>query len=398
MPQLTERFGPIPSQVVLDGSGNGTVQFQPNGSNARITNLMVKVSTSTNQAVCTLYLGQISDANIISNTNSGSTGAPASGIIDVQDGQTLYVVWRGGDPGATATATFVGVTIPFEQIGPSNLLWDQPIAAGDGSLVFPALKSPDYVTSVSGWIIRRDGTVEFSDAVIRGSVIAANGNVVLDDDGLTIVSPDETINVSPVNGFRIDGSGNSYFAVDMIDGFGAIEFGPPDNTGTLYSQQEGAIFISSVGTGTPTEQGLMWLFPPGVNTNLTPSLVLYSESGDGTLPETIELYAAQTIIDSGVLVDGNLTTFLRGERGTALMTFAAAAVSTQVVLFSNPFPVGVTPNVFCNIESSVAAVARWTVQAYNISNTGFTILAQKGAAADANQAWTNIPVGWMAVI
>lgn len=187
MPQLTDRFGPIQQQVILNGSGNGQVTFQPNGSNARITNLFVKVATSAAQAQCFMYKGQVADSTLIQNTNSGSTGAAAQGSIDLMDGETLYVVWTGGDPGAVATATFVGNTIPFDQIGSTNITWEDPIAAGDGSLVYPQMKSPDFQTSISGWILRRDGSVEFGSAVIRGSVSAAGGNVVLNDFGIRVV-------------------------------------------------------------------------------------------------------------------------------------------------------------------------------------------------------------------
>lgn len=172
--KLTQRFGPIPLTTVLDGSGNGTVTFQSNGSNARVTNLFVKVSTATAQAKCTIYKGQVSDGNAVNTTNSGSTGATASGVIDLTDGETLYVRWTGGDAGAIATATFTGITIPFDQVGPSQLEWDDPIAAADGSLVYPALKSPNYVAGTSGWKIDRDGDAEFNEINVRGSAVFGN--------------------------------------------------------------------------------------------------------------------------------------------------------------------------------------------------------------------------------
>jgi hypothetical protein len=173
--QITDRFGPIPVSVVLDGNGDGSVTFQPNGKNARITTLFVKVDTATLQATVTIYKGQIADSNIIGNTNSGSTGAPAFGNIDMTDGETLFVVWRGGDAGATASATFTGKAIPFSEIGDTNIRWDDPIAAGDGSLIFPAIKSPNYVQGVTGWYIGRTGDAEFNDVTVRGEV-DVNGN------------------------------------------------------------------------------------------------------------------------------------------------------------------------------------------------------------------------------
>jgi hypothetical protein len=180
MPQLSGNFGPIPSQVVLDANGSGTVAFQPNGNNARITTLFVKVSTSVKQAAVTIYKGQVSDTNIVGNTNSGSTGAPAFGNIDLFDGETLYVVWTGGDVGATATATFVGQTIPLGEVGGSELRWSDPIAAADGSLIFPAIKSPNFVTGVMGWYLDRNGNIELNNAVVRGEldVVGTNGAYV----------------------------------------------------------------------------------------------------------------------------------------------------------------------------------------------------------------------------
>jgi len=46
------------------------------------------------------------------------------------------------------------------------------VAGGDGTLVVPALKSPDYVHGVSGWAIFRNGSVEFNSGTFRGTVTA----------------------------------------------------------------------------------------------------------------------------------------------------------------------------------------------------------------------------------
>lgn len=196
MPQLTKDFGPIAVRVTLDGSGNGTASFQPNGSNARITNLFCKVSTSANQAVVTVYRGTISDTNQLFNSNSGSTGFNARGRIDVRDGDTIFVRWVGGDAGAVATATFTGTTVSFNEVlSGFEIDAEDPIAAGDGSLIYPAIKSPNYVAGVSGWALKRNGDFEAAGAVIRGSVIAANGSIVLDDDGLLV---QDSVNMSDV--------------------------------------------------------------------------------------------------------------------------------------------------------------------------------------------------------
>lgn len=66
------------------------------------------------------------------------------------------------------------------------------------TLVRQAIQSPDFVSGVSGWTIRRDGTVEFTSALIRGilKVIDVGGSIVISSDGLhptiDFISPDGT--------------------------------------------------------------------------------------------------------------------------------------------------------------------------------------------------------------
>jgi len=51
---------------------------------------------------------------------------------------------------------------------------------GGTRLIRNDIHSPNFVTGVSGWIIRKDGTAEFSDAVIRGEIwvgVAPDGQI-----------------------------------------------------------------------------------------------------------------------------------------------------------------------------------------------------------------------------
>lgn len=231
---LSDRFGPIPLTVTLDGSGNGTVSFQSNGKNARITNLFVKVSTTTNQARCNIYRGQVSDSNIVNVTNSGSTGASLSGNIDITDGETIYVVWTGGDAGSTATATFSGITIPFGEVGPTSTQWADPIAAGDGSLIFPAIKSSNYSAGSTGWVIKRDGTAEFNNVTARGELL-------------------------------VSGSGNAYIRIYNTFSFGPeIDLYPGDYTAPYTFLFPGMINSTKSTNGT-VHQGTIGIYAPGYN-------------------------------------------------------------------------------------------------------------------------------------
>lgn len=50
--------------------------------------------------------------------------------------------------------------------------FSNPITGGQGALIRPAIKSPNYVPNVSGWSINRDGSAEFNNVVVRGNITA----------------------------------------------------------------------------------------------------------------------------------------------------------------------------------------------------------------------------------
>lgn len=409
MPKLTDRFGPIPSSVVLNGAGNGQVTFQSNGGNARITNLYVNVSTSTLQAECVIYKGQVAPSNIIDSTNSGSTGASAKGAIDLMDGETLFVVWTGGDAGATAYVTFTGVVVPFEQIGASGITWSDPIAAGDGSLIYPQIKSPDYVAGVSGWAIFRNGNVEFNNATIRGEVIAGGGNVVLDLHGVTVT----------------DIGGTAQYQVNRTGGFVATNI--PDNGAKTQIFVAGMVMIPSAGN--PTPGGATVLLPARVSTlyvtgaNEQEELQLQSGqlSGGGNSAVVrirsadsanvsqpyIELDARGTT-GSVVELNAEFVTIPHKMRNTfsgmfycpmQLATASAAVVGVNSLSFAHtfptPFPVGSQVWMFCNLTSAAGASSGWYARAFSITNTGCTISVRGPAVgtftADVDYAAFVIP-------
>lgn len=49
--------------------------------------------------------------------------------------------------------------------------FSNPITGGQGALIRPAIKSPNYVPGVQGWTINRDGTAEFASGQFRGAVL-----------------------------------------------------------------------------------------------------------------------------------------------------------------------------------------------------------------------------------
>jgi hypothetical protein len=81
------------------------------------------------------------------------------------------------------------------------------------------------------------------------------------------------------------------------------------------------------------------------------------------------------------------------QAGEEPITFVSQTSATLNVVFPQPYPTGVVPNVHVNINSGAGATSQWHSRAINITNTGFTIFVFTAGAAGT---WTNIPVGWSA--
>lgn len=102
--------------VTLDSSGNGTLSLKPWGGSVtwKPAVVSVKCSSDTSEASAKVYIGpSASDAYYVDGTLSGSTGDSTTNVagytIDTH-GNTLWVVWAGGDPGAQATCQINGTT------------------------------------------------------------------------------------------------------------------------------------------------------------------------------------------------------------------------------------------------------------------------------------------------
>lgn len=108
---------PVPlnetAPVVLDGTGAGTASIGPISAREvwHPDVISVKVSTATDEAQCTIYVGDSpTQPNFVDGTYSGSSGdatdRAAATLIRV--GWKVWATWSGGDPGATATLTVTG--------------------------------------------------------------------------------------------------------------------------------------------------------------------------------------------------------------------------------------------------------------------------------------------------
>jgi hypothetical protein len=51
--------------------------------------------------------------------------------------------------------------------------FSNPIIGGGGALVYPSIHSPNYAAGLAGWTINKDGSAEFNNATVRGTITAA---------------------------------------------------------------------------------------------------------------------------------------------------------------------------------------------------------------------------------
>jgi hypothetical protein len=365
MPNLPNRFSAYPLSVTLDGNGDGTLRFQATGQNIQITNLYVAVATRTLQATCTMYKGQIGPAYAIKSTNSGSTGASATGSINLLDGEAVYVVWEGGDVGAVATATFSGVVLPFN-VRPESVesfLWDDPIAASDGSLVYPGLQSINFVTGVTGWRIARNGDVEFNNGTFRGTLVIRNpttgrGVTINSSNGFISLHPNEQIGHTVTAGRIVPGS----------------------NSGN------GSLSIVS-----PTLDGLP-----------TSSILLSSDDLDGVTFSNIFFNADSVTVFNDMSLNGTLSNnsdnaiYLRGEQNSVSFNLAAVTSASLPVTFT--FPFNTVPNVSLNIRSGSGQIRGWGARALNVTTSGFDVFIFSPLVASPTATLNPCPVDWTATV
>jgi hypothetical protein len=88
--------------------------------------------------------------------------------------------------------------------------FSNPIIGGGGSLVYPSIHSPNFLTGISGWTIRKDGSVEFNLGIFRGVLELTSAGVALLVYNGTPVSGNLIYSVANADG--TDGIGNAYKA------------------------------------------------------------------------------------------------------------------------------------------------------------------------------------------
>jgi hypothetical protein len=101
------------------------------------------------------------------------------------------------------------------------------VVGGAQKLIRAAIQSPNFLTGISGWIIRKNGTAEFSSGIFRGTITAssfAGTDFILNQNGLFIYTGTPAagnlfVSIAPLAGAN-DGFTNAYKAGIQIQGVG----------------------------------------------------------------------------------------------------------------------------------------------------------------------------------
>lgn len=134
------------------------------------------------------------------------------------------------------------------------MTFSNPVVGGEnGELIRASIKSPGFLTLVQGWIIRRDGSAEFNNILIRGGAIVGG-----------------SITVGP--------AGMPQVVIDSDASSGFVEFPTNDPAEVNTAIIEGAI----INSGLAFESLALDLRGPSVNASEYAFLRLESENQDGS--------------------------------------------------------------------------------------------------------------------
>jgi hypothetical protein len=266
--------------------------------------------------------------------------------------------------------------------------------AGGIVLVRPALRSPDFVTGVSGWSINIDGSAEFNDVIIRGGVTIGGDSFYYDGApaaGNLIAS----IAADPGN----DPFGNAYLAGVTVydpttgthirissDLTARQEFQPPDTVGADYAP---GFVKTTVGAG--SRPGLELISPADTTKGFQSSIDLFGSGPGAAAWDTSILMSAERVDVSDDLTVGDSLTAGNMRWGTAQTAApgAGGGTTTVTVTFTDATPA--TPRVVCFPVSTVdpgTVTIRGVVD--NVSSTGFDIRCYRSTNSATNWAYIAI--------
>jgi hypothetical protein len=327
-------------QVKLDVNGAGSIEFTMK-ADFLLTQTTWKV-TGVNG------VKPIKQATAINTINGEDWEGTYSGNQDSSGSTHLLITsdvlrceWTGGDANATAQLTLRGIEYPAGtgmdlyqsgggaggppvagSAGPSN-----PILGGN-TLIRDAIQSRNFQAGVAGWQIATTGNAEFNSAVIRGTLSADNGNVLVNDTGLTVVGTQQKIQILD-GGLYVTGIPDlgAFLQLAAAAGFGATILMQPETStvpGLVFTPAE--IFVDSIESLATNSQPKLQLISPFVNgspNKASAQIVLFGQTNtSGTDNSRVQ-------IDAGSMTLGT-TKFSRPNATVSFTKSIPTGVVTQI--------------------------------------------------------------------
>jgi hypothetical protein len=177
-----------------------------------------------------------------------------------------------------------------------------PVVGGQGALIRESIHSPNFIAGVQGWTINKDGSSEFSDSVVRGTVEVgplAGSHIILDPD----------------------------VEVGFNDGFlqAVVRMFPDVDPNMMMEAMLGVVTFA---TGQADAQMASVLHSPTSTTGF--GIVLTADADDGSVTANAAL--------GSIVVDGDAMTFtpvflveIYGATAPAFLSYGTGGVPGQVV-------------------------------------------------------------------
>jgi len=231
----------------------------------------------------TIWLGQTSSVQA-----AGPNSIPIlpNGTFSGDSASTWYVI---GSIAGTSPLVVV----------PNGQAYFLGLTQGLGKLVIPQIQSPNFVTGVSGWIIRKNGSAEFNNVVIRGGEVI-NGTTFQYSGAAPAVN---TLIFSESNTSGQDLAGNWYLP-------GTVNYGPDTFDGVGYIALQQFQGSTSVHYAPTTMQGasIPWTNEVATFWSVASGYVIQNTGGvleiEGNPIELISASTTAPIVKSGQGLSG----------------------------------------------------------------------------------------------
>lgn len=301
------------------------------------------------------------------------------------------------------------------------------VVGGAEFLIRSAIKSANYIATVSGWRIAKDGSAEFSNGTFRGTIIVGGNTITLDSTGIHIIGASHRWDMDANNGFisrRIPDDGTRGQIFDA--GFFMRPQTPEPNTGAtinvvgqLFAANNfpfggsAAPYVSLVSptyTGKAGNAGLSLQGQSQASAVDNSIATLIGAEIDLLSANLVKLNANEIDLLAGALIKLNAVQvipgtddslqdtrhhyYLRGENQLFSITVPNGSASVVVpVTFTHSF--SRAPMVVCNINDPGGQTAKWICRAIQITATGFNYWVQSPTGT-ATGAASNIDCTWVA--